>query len=452
MRVLGVDMGTTTISIVLADCSSGTILEKRTISHGAFIQGGAPYHKIQDADRMVQIVSDTVGEMQSRCGKAQGIGFSGQMHGMLYIDRDGNAVSPLYTWQDGSGNVPVDGGKTCSQILGESVGAASSGFGLTTHFYLQKTGAIPANAWKMVTISDYAAMRLTGRKSPLIGRDMAASWGCFDLENGAFRLAALERAGVDTAFLPEVTGSHSVAGETAGGCAVLCSLGDNQASVIGSLDDMNSSVLLNIGTGSQVSLGCDRFLDLSGSIDLRPCGETGFILVGSGLCGGRAYAMLEKFYETVPGMEKSDLYAAMQTQAEEFLKTHGKNAAWQVRTTFSGTRHNPDERGSIQGIGIENFTPGAMTVGVMQGILGELYEEYVEMCRVLNRKAAHLVGSGNGIRRNPLMRQLAEEMFALPLRVPAHEEEAAFGAALCAMERIGAVPSLADAQKMIRYL
>lgn len=52
MRVLGVDMGTTTISIVLADCSSGTILEKRTISHGAFIQGGAPYHKIQDADRM----------------------------------------------------------------------------------------------------------------------------------------------------------------------------------------------------------------------------------------------------------------------------------------------------------------------------------------------------------------------------------------------------------------
>ena len=28
------------------------------------------------------------------------------MHGILYVDADGNAVSPLYTWQDARGSLP----------------------------------------------------------------------------------------------------------------------------------------------------------------------------------------------------------------------------------------------------------------------------------------------------------------------------------------------------------
>ena len=48
------------------------------------------------------------------------------------------------------------------------------------------------------------------------------------------------------------------------------------------------------------------------------------------------------------------------------------------------------------------------------------------------KKATRLTGSGNGIRRNPLMRRLAEEMFEMPMEIPEHEEEAAYGAALTA--------------------
>ena len=46
--------------------------------------------------------------------------------------------------------------------------------------------------------------------------------------------------------------------------------------------------------------------------------------------------------------------------------------------------------------------------------------------------SARLTGSGNGIRRNSLMRRLAEEMFEMPMEIPEHEEEAAYGAALTA--------------------
>ena len=207
------------------------------------------------------------------------------------------------------------------------------------------------------------------------------------------------------------------------------SIGDNQASLFGSVRDLQNTVLLNVGTGSQISFVTEDFVKCGGSVELRPCTESSYILVGASLCGGRAYAMLEQFYREAAGTEER-MYSRMQEQAEDFIEKYGKEAAWKVDTAFSGTRSDPLRRGMITEIGVENFHPGALTVGVICGILGELHEQYEQMCQLTGKKATCLVGSGNGIRRNPLMRKLAEEMFGMPMDVPAYEEEAAYGAAL----------------------
>ena len=91
------------------------------------------------------------------------------------------------------------------------------------------------------------------------------------------------------------------------------------------------------------------------------------------------------------------------------------------------------------GIGVENFHPGALTVGVICGILNELHEQYEQMCQLTGKKATRLTGSGNGIRRNSLMRRLAEEMFKMPMEIPEYEEEAAYGAALTAGKLVAAM-------------
>ena len=116
-----------------------------------------------------------------------------------------------------------------------------------------------------------------------------------------------------------------------------------------------------------------------------------------------------------------------------------KEAAWKVDTAFSGTRSDPSHRGMIAGIGVENFHPGALTVGVICGILNELHEQYEQMCQLTGKKATRLTGSGNGIRRNSLMRRLAEEMFKMPMEIPEYEEEAAYGAALTAGKLVAAM-------------
>ena len=428
MKIMGIDIGTTTVSVVMADTETGKLLARETVEHNSFLQSCKPEQRLQDPERIYEIVGELLAKLQKENGSPDGIGFTGQMHGMLYVDASGKAVSPLYTWQDGSGEIPLENGKTCAELL-QGVGAAASGYGVVTHFYLQKKDQIPKDAVRMTTISDYVAMRLCGNTVPVIGLDMAASWGCFDLRKQEFLYEALEKAGVDISYLPEVRKGHFLVGETREGVPVMGSIGDNQASLFGSVRNLKDTVLLNVGTGSQISFVTEKFIECSGSVELRPCTESSYILVGASLCGGRAYAMLEQFYREAAETEER-LYSRMQEQAEKFIEKYGKEAAWKVDTAFSGTRSDPSHRGMITGIGVENFHPGALTVGVICGILNELHEQYEQMCQLTGKKATCLAGSGNGIRRNPLMRKLAEEMFGMPMEVPAYEEEAAYGAAL----------------------
>lgn len=81
------------------------------------------------------------------------------------------------------------------------------------------------------------------------------------------------------------------------GRLVSVAIGDNQASFLGAVYDMENSVLVNIGTGGQISVLSDHCL-MAENIEARPFVKGRYLLAGSSLCGGRAYAMLEKFFKT----------------------------------------------------------------------------------------------------------------------------------------------------------
>ncbi len=436
MNIMGIDIGTTTISMVLMDKESKEIAAYETVSHQSFLKGKTPEEKIQDPERIWRITKEKMDGLIHAYGRPEGIGLTGQMHGMLYVDDGGQAASPLYTWQDGNGSRPWKDGRSSVDVLKERAKASAAGYGLATHFCLQMEGRVPKDARRMTTIGDYIAMRLCGHAQPVIGADMAASWGCFDLREKTFLYDALEKAGVDISYLPEVGKEHFIAGRTKEGIPVMAAIGDNQASFFGSVDSLYDTVLINVGTGSQVSFASKEYVPCEGTIELRPFTREGYLLAGSPLCGGRAYAMLEQFYREASGSDRS-YYDIMYEQARDFIRQYGTDAAWKVTTAFSGTRSNPDERGVITGIGVENFHPGALTVGVIRGILEELRLQYVKMCELTGKKARRLVGSGNGLRQNPLMQEMAKEMFGLELKVPKYREEAARGAALCMAGLIG---------------
>ena len=104
----------------------------------------------------------------------------------------------------------------------------------------------------------------------------------------------------------------------------------------------------------------------------------------------------------------------------------------QFRTTFAGTRQDPAERAVLSGLDEENFAPVPLLHALLRGMADELAACYRAALDAGCLPAGRLLGSGNGLRRNPALQRAVERSFGLPLTLAAVPEEAACGAALFA--------------------
>ena len=423
MKIIGVDIGTTSVSGVLVDGENGAVLCARTENHGAFLPAENEWEKIQDAELLLRVATGLIDELITPDTAA--IGVTGQMHGILYFDENGNAVSPLYTWQDGRGGLAYRDGKSYAEHLSLPVG-----YGAVSDLYNRENGLVPATAVGFCTVYDYLAMRLTGRKTPLVHASSAASVGAYDLDK----------------MMPcyNFGGEHTASFATVGryrGIPVGVPIGDNQASVFGALSG-DTDALLNFGTGSQISVVSSTPKTGNG-IETRPYVGGKYLLVGAALCGGRAYALLERFFaETVylATGKRESAYALL----DRIPEANGKPIV--ADTRFSGTRSDSTVTGALSGITTENFTPAHLKSAFLSGMVEELYSYFVGM----NQTATRLVGSGNGIRKNSALVKRAEVVFGAPMKIPVHREEAAFGAALFALVCAG-IKTDGEVKSLIRY-
>lgn len=429
MKSIGIDIGTTTISGVVLDKDKEIVLASRTVPNDTFIGTDHEWERMQDAGAIIEKAQGILEELLALHPQAESIGLTGQMHGILYVDGQGNAVSPLYTWQDQRGNLPEFEGKSTVDFVKERCGLnVFTGYGLVTHLYHVKKHTVPENAVSFCTIPDYLGMKLTGREKPLLHVSMAASLGFFDGKKGGFSEEKVRQAGVDISFLPEVTGDFAVLGNFRDR-NVTVAIGDNQASFLGSVGLEKDTLLVNVGTGAQISVLSDYFYE-SGAMEARPLMEGKFILVGSSLCGGRAYAILEKFfreYAEAVNMKDCSQYEIMERIG---WRSYGKPDSMTAQTTFNGTRMLPELRGSIKNLSEDNFTPGGMVCAVLGGIARELYDMFREIQKGTGIEAERIIASGNGIRKNTLLQQIFKDMFDSGLELARYEEEAACGAAV----------------------
>lgn len=440
---IGLDIGTTTISAVVLDPREGCAADARTIANGSDLPSPHAWEKMQDPGCIITRVTELLDSLLDRFPDVKSVGITGQMHGILYVDKNGNAISPLYTWQDGRAGI---GTPAPAAVLEERTGyRLAPGYGLATHFALTESGDAPADAAKLCTIMDYAVMKLTGNSAPLMHTSNAASLGFWLTAENRFDTDAVRRAGMDPAVLPHVTDSAVIAGEYRK-IPVSAAIGDNQASFLGSVKEPDRSALANFGTGSQLSLLCRTpgSVRTDASLELRPFTEGTWLASGSALCGGRAYALTERFfrrYMTACGIPESEQYETMNALA---MRGMDSEQILPVRTTFCGTRNDPALRGSITDISEELFTPEAMIAGVLRGMTEELHGLFLAMP---HDAVDTLILSGNAVRKNPALRRMLKRIFGLKTFLPVHTEEAACGAAMFSALASG----YGDIQSCIRY-
>ena len=159
-----------------------------------------------------------------------------------------------------------------------------------------------------------------------------------------------------------------------------------------------------------------------------------YLLVGAGVGGGRSYALLRDFIGQVGrecfGVEAADdLYPTLNALAATIPP--GSDGL-RCDPRFGGNRFNPDQRGGVTAIDGSNFTPGHLARATLEGLAATFHTLYGNMLTAGLTPRRRLVGSGNGIRRNPLLVELLGSSFAMPLVNPRQVEEAAHGAAMLA--------------------
>lgn len=429
MKAIGIDIGTTSICLVLYDQEGGRIQESVSAPN-CFLEGGFR----QDADRIVSVVREKLDWLLAQDAGVDAIGVSAQMHGILYADQKGRAVSPYYTWKETCGRKLIEGMEAAEWLSRKTSYPMYSGYGTVTHLVLDKMGEIPADAVCMVNIGDYLVMQLCGLSKTRTDCSIAASFGGFNLSAGAFDLDVLKAAGVDIKYYPQVAAGHGAVG-----CyrkiPVMPAIGDNQASFYAAAGEDSSVISINVGTGSQVSV-MDTRLESIQTGEIRPFTGQGYLYVQASVNGGKVYEKLAAFFE-----ETVELFAGAKVDAYEKMTALGMDAeetTLVVTPSLYGARGTGESFGSVQNLTEENFHPSALVKAYVTGMAQELHQLYLEFPQKLREGRTRIAASGNGLRKNRLLAREVERLFDMPMEFGKWKEEAATGAAMMALKALQA--------------
>ena len=474
--VIGVDVGTTKITSLALDVDTGDVLAVSTSPNDARVTSAADEahgRSEWNAERILQTTCQSVRDLGQQLGARRraviALGITGQQHGVVVVDDILRSRTPFINWQDRRGEEDCPGtGRTFTQEAihrtGEGAAArtgcrlATGYLGLTL-FWLRLNGLLPS-VGTACFIADWVASQLTGER-PATEPSNAGSSGIFDSAHRRWDLPSVAALELPDGLLPPVReadqpfGAINAAGAAATGLAVgvpvAAAVGDNQASFIGSVADLEQSVLVNVGTGGQVAAYTDRFL-YAPPLETRPFPFGGNLLVNAGLCGGYSYAVLEKFFRAVGeqlfGLRVGEsLFDKMNALAGS---VPGGAGGLECEPLFTGTRHEPERRAVWSGASPENWTPGHVVRALLEGMARVFRDGYEQISQASGTSRSRLAGAGNGLRENAVLAQCIAERFGLPLALPRHREEAAVGAALLATVATGIFPTLAAAARLVR--
>lgn len=425
-QALAIDIGTSKITLVQFEISSMEVIQTVTEANSSQISlTDATMHE-QDPKVIWTIVQRLLLQITLR-SSIQFISITGQMHGILLLDGEGNPHTNLITWRDGRNKVNPVG----KDYKGENGCLVQRGYGGSTLAALHSS--LPSlDSLQVCTIASFIMGKLCGCFS--IDETMAASLGLYDIRRKRWNREQIEQLGIPLSLFPPVIPSSvrvgtllmPVASQLAlSDSVVVCSpIGDNQASFIGSSGFCQAGVI-NIGTGGQISVPTQEVTDTP-SIEIRPLPKKGYLQVYSSLCGGWAYVYLKEFCKDVLtrfGVTVSD--KVLYEKLDQLALASDAESGLFVDTQFLGGREKADTLGSIRQINTHNLTLSNLSRGFLEGIVRELHPAGIR-----TDSMKFLVASGNAVRKSPVMASLIEAEFGCPVMFAPFLEEAAIGSIL----------------------
>src|SRR5579863_1913232 len=381
--------------------------------------------------------------------EVRGIGLSGQMHGLVILDKDNSVIRPSLIWCDQRSQAQVD-------YINRTIGSANvltyTANPVLTGFTLPKLLWVRDNepehferVRKMLLPKDYLRFRLTGEFSTEVSD--ASGTALFDVVRRQWSSHMVEALALDPAMLPSCRESVEVTGAITGSIAGLTGLkagtpvvgggGDQAASAVGNGIVEPGIVSCTLGTSGVVFAHMEQVAyDPSGRVHtfchaVRNKWHVMGVTQGAGLS-------LQWFRNQISPGASYDALTAEAAQAA----AGAQGLFWLPYLMGERTPHlDATARGGWIGLTAKH-TRADLIRSVIEGV-SYSQKDCLDIIEALGVEMNSVRISGGG-GKSPFWRQVLADVLDKPVVTLETQEGSAYGAALLAMVGTGAYPSVPD--------
>ena len=448
---LGIDVSTTSAKALLIDAEGRVV---SSASSDLPISTPKPLWSEQDPHDWWQGTAQSIRKALAQAGVAgdavQAVGLTGQMHGLVLLDKSGQVLRPAILWNDQRTASQCEqinhtiGEKRLLEITGNQ---ALTGFTAPKILWVrQNEPQVYGQVAHILLPKDYVRYRLTGEHAT----DKADGAGMllFDLKQRDWSAEILSALEIPVEWLPktyegpQITGQITeLAAEATGlkaGTPVVGGGGDQAAQAVGVGAVSAGIVALTLGTSGVVFASTEQpFIEPQGRLHAFCHSVPGvWHLMGVMLS---AAGSLRWFRDTLaPGMPYDDLLAPT---AE--IPPVSEGLLFLPYLTGERTPYpDPLARGAFVGLTVRH-TRAHMTRAVLEGVAFGLRDS-MELMRAAGLGEIRQVRVSGGGARSPLWRQILSDVLNTELVTVNTTEGAAYGAALLAGVGANAWSSVAE--------
>ena len=447
--LLGIDLGTSSVKVIVAGLD-GHVATSAAAEYP--IQHPQPLHAEQDPNAWWDACVAAVREALAGVPGAEiaAIGLSGQMHGVVMLDREQRLVGPAIIWPDQRSQRQV---QEITERLGPERLYSITGSPLSTGFLAASVRWVQQEAptmWAQVQMvllpKDYLRWRMTG----VLATDPSDGAGSLllderqrDWSDPMLRLLDLDRS-----HLPLVQPSDRISGYLVddaaaqlglpAGIPVVTGAADTACGLLGAGAVASDRLLLSISTGGQLVQPVDEVqVDRRGRIHtfcsaLAPTpGLAGWYQMGATLNAGMALRWLR---DSVFGWHYPDAYDVMNVAAEN-SPPGAQGLLFLPYLVGERSPHmDPTARGAFFGLTLRHGQ-GDLARAVMEGATFACYDAYGVLAE-LGVHSQSIILAGGGA-KSALWRQIVADVFGMPVQPLLTSEQSALGAVLLAGGGVG---------------
>ena len=459
--LLGVDLGTSGTKTVLFD-EDVNVVASKTIEYPLYQEknGWAEQEPLDWWNAAADTIHAVITESGVDNKDIKGLGISGQMHGLVMLDKDGNVLRRSIIWCD------QRTAKECEEITAR-VGAerlieitanpALTGFTASKILWVRNNQPeIYAKCAHILLPKDYVRYMLTGDFATEVSD--ASGMQLLDVPNRCWSDEVLEKLDIDKALLPKVYESPEVTGVIseeaakrtglAAGTIVVGGAGDNAAAAVGTGVVEDGKAFTTIGTSGVVFAHTDNIsIDPKGRVHTFCCAVPGAWHV-MGVTQGAGLS-LKWFRDNFCGAEKEtaagmgvDPYYLMDQQAAR--SPIGCNRLLYL-PYLMGERspiNDTNARGTFTGMTMDT-SRSDMVQAVLEGVAFAIRDSF-EVAKSLGVSIPRSNICGGGA-KSPLWRRIFANVLGIPLDMVKTEQGPGYGAAMLAMVGCGKFKSVQEA-------